>query len=561
MLRIPHNYEPRNIKMNIQVKLIVCILLVFLCSTALYAQDSTKRRTIDITSTFKPVLREASKLNFEASPVVSDTTRPKLAYNIPAENLLFAYQPAELKPLSLESDSLSDWPYSNFIKVGFGNVHQPYVKAGFSFGDGENTFINIFADHYTSKGDRPFQKNSLSKVGATLTYKTPKNLEWNAGVGFSSDDYYLYGYKPDSLTFTKDQLRQRFQTIEGKVSMRNIVPTDFGLSYNPSARVSVFTDNHDPKGTEANTIVNLPVQKNFGKSTAFLLGVTADLTSYRNEGNLKKTEINNIYMINPTVLLKTPNLFLQAGIIPSWDQGVFHMLPNAMADITTNDQRFTLQLGWIGYYNKGSYQRFASINPWIAQPDSLLNTRVQEGYVGFKGSLADHFSYSAKVGYQQHRNIPLFVNDNGDGKTFVPLFEDKLSMIQTHAEAEYRVGEKFSAKGIFNWNIFKIDEYDKPWGLIPIELTTSVRWQLLRDLFLRVDLWAWDGARYRTKNGDSFKGEGAFDLNGGAEFRINKNFNVWLQMNNIMNNKYERWNQYEVFGFNILGGIVYSFNQ
>ncbi len=525
------------------------------------AQDTSKRRTIDITSTFKPVLREASKLNFEAAPVIADTTRPTLQYNIPAENLLFAYQPAQLKPVALEADSLTDWAYSNFIKVGFGNVHQPYVKAGFSFGDAENSFFNIFADHYTSKGDLPFQKNSLSKVGATLTYKTPKSLEWNAGLGFSSDDYFLYGYRPQTLNYTKDQLRQRFQTIEGKVSLRNIIPTDFGLSYHPSARVSVFTDNHDPRATEANTVVNLPVQKNFGKTTAFHLGVTADLTSYRNEGNLKETENNNLYMISPSVLLKTPNLFLQAGIIPSWDRGFFHMLPNLMADITTNDKRFTLQLGWIGYYNKGSYQRFASINPWLAQPDSLLNTRVQEGYVGFKGSISDHFSYSAKVGYQQHKDIPLFVNDPGDGKTFVILYEDKLNIFQTHAEAEYRVGEKFVAKSVFNWNFFKIQEYDKAWGMIPLELNTSIRLQLLRDLFLRAELWAWDGARYRGKNGDSFKGEGAFDLNAGAEFRITKNFNVWLQMNNIMNNRYERWNQYEVFGFNILGGIVYSFNQ
>ena len=201
------------------------------------AQDTTKRRTIDITSTFKPVLREASKLNFQASPVIADTTPPKLTYNIPAENLLFKYQPVELKPVSLDPDSASIWAYSNYIKVGFGNVHQPYVKAGFSFGDGENTFFNIFADHYTSKGDLAFQKNSLSKVGATLTYKTPKSLEWNAGLGFTSDDYYLYGFRPDTLAFTKDQLKQRFQTIEGRVSLRNIVPTDFGLSYNPSARV------------------------------------------------------------------------------------------------------------------------------------------------------------------------------------------------------------------------------------------------------------------------------------------------------------------------------------
>jgi hypothetical protein len=546
-------------KSKIQILVVAAAMLAF--ATGAVAQDTTKRRTIDITSTFKPVLREASKLNFQASPVVGDTSRPRLTYNIPAENLMFVYQPAELKPVSLDSDSLTDWGYSNFIKVGFGNVHQPYVKAGFSFGDGENSFVNIFADHYTSKGDLAFQKNSLSKVGATLTYKTPRNLEWNAGAGFSSDDYFLYGFRPDTLKYTKDQLRQRFQTIEGRVSLRNIVPTNFGLSYHPSARVSVFTDNHEPNSSEANSVVSLPVQKNFGKSTAFNLGLTADLTSYRNKAVSDKSEINNIYMISPTVLLKTPNLFLHAGIIPSWDQGTFHMLPNAMADITTNDQRFTLQLGWIGYYNKGSYQRFASVNPWLARPDSLLNTRVQEGYVGFKGSVGDHLSYSAKVGYQQHKNVPLFVNDAGDGKTFLILYEDKLNMIQTHAEAEYRVGEKFSAKGVFNWNIFKIEEYDKPWGMIPLELTTILRWQVLRDLFVRADLWAWDGARYRTKNGESFKGEGAFDLNAGAEFKVSQNFSVWLQMNNIFNNRYERWNQYESFGFNILGGIVYSFNQ
>lgn len=525
------------------------------------AQDSTKRRTIDITSTFKPELMEPAKINFNAAPYLADTTPPRLQYNIPAEHLLFAYQPAELKPLSLQTDSLAGWGYSNYIKAGFGNVHQPFLKAGFSFGDGERTFVNVFADHYTSKGKLEFQKNSLTKVGAALTYKSPRNLEWNAGIGVSSDDYFLYGFRPDSLVFTKDQLRQRFQTVEGRVSMRNVIPTDFGLTFNPSARVSVFADNHDPKATEANTVVTLPVQKHFGRTTAFNLGVTADLTNYRYDALPNRSVNNNIYMISPTVLLKSPNLFLQAGIIPSWDRGQFYMLPNAMADITTDDQRFTLQLGWIGYYNKGSYQRFASINPWLARPDSLLNTRVQEGYVGFKGSQGNHFTYSAKIGYQQHRNIPLFVNDTVDGKTFEILYENKLNMLQTHAEAEYRIGEKFSAKGIFNWNIFRIDEQHKPWGLIPIEVSAALRWQILNDLYFRTELWAWDGPRYRTKTGDDRKGDAAFDLNAGAEFRVTKNFNIWLQMNNIMNNRYERWNQYEVFGFNILGGIVYSFNQ
>jgi hypothetical protein len=546
------------------VKSILTGTVILSWVTGAFSQDTTKKRTIDITSTFKPVLREAAKINFNAAPPVADTTKPRLNYNIPSHNLFFTYQPAELKPVALQADSLAAWQYSNYIKVGIGNVHQPFLKAGFSFGDSKNTFFNVFADHYTSKGDLPFQKNSLTRVGAAATYKTLNNHEWNGGIGFSSDEYFLYGFEPETLPYSKQDLKQRFQTIEGRIHFRNIIPTEFGLSYNPGVRVSVFSDNHTHKASEANTVVNLPLEKSFGETVGFKLSLTADLTNYRKENSGGKSTLsNNYYLISPSVLLKAPNLYLQAGITPSWERKTYHMLPNFMADINTNDQRFTLQFGWIGYYNKGSYQRFASINPWLAQPSDtlLLNTRVTEGYGGFKGSVGNHFSYSAKVGFQQHRNMPLFVNDQLDGKTFEIIFEPKLNQLQVHGEVEYARGEQFSAKASLNWNQFsKLQQEKRAWGILPIEFNAALRWQVLKDLWIRSDLWAWDGAQYK-KNNTNYKGEGAFDVNAGAEFRITRNFNLWLQMNNILNNKYERWNQYQVFGFNILGGIVYSFNQ
>lgn len=530
---------------------------------AALAQDTTKRKTIDITSTFKPVLREASKINFNAVPPLVDTSRPALNYNIPVQNLYFTYQPAELKPVALQMDSINSWLYNNYIKVGIGNVHQPYVKAGFSFGDNKNTFFNVFANYYNSKGDKEFQKNSLASVGAAVTYKTPKNLEWNGTLGFSSDDYYLYGFRPETLQFTKRDLRQRFQTIEGKVHFRNIEPTEFGLSYHPSLRVSVFGDNHDVKGREANTVLNLPLEKSFGDEFAFKLGVTADLTNYQmDSGSHKFTDNNNLYQVSAAVLYKTPNLYIHGGAIPTWQSDRFNLLPNLMADISTNDKQLTLQLGWIGYYLKGSYQRFASINPWLAQPDSLRNTRVEERYAGFKGSLAGHFSYSAKIGLQTFTDMALFVNDTVDGKTFKTIYEPKIKAVNLHTEVGYNIGEKFNATAAVNLNWFtKVERELKAWGLIPVELNAGLRWQMMKDLWFHTDLWAWNSPRWRGKDGLSYKGDGGFDLNAGAEFRITKNFNLWLQMNNILNNKYERWNQYEVFGFNILGGITYSFNQ
>ena len=105
----------------------------------LHAQDTTKKRTVDITSTFKPVLRESAKINFDATPPTADTTKAKLNYDIPNQNMLFNYQPGSLKPLALDIDSGGIWDNSSYIKVGFGSLRTPFLQTGISFGDGKTS--------------------------------------------------------------------------------------------------------------------------------------------------------------------------------------------------------------------------------------------------------------------------------------------------------------------------------------------------------------------------------------------------------------------------------------
>jgi hypothetical protein len=535
---------------------------VSLCciSMGLHAQDTTKRKSIDITSSFKPVLRDAVKINFNAAPPSLDTARPRLAYSIPAQYLFLNYQPGEMKPVALQRDTMNPWENYNYIKIGAGNVHIPYVRTGFSFGDGKTSFLNVFADELNSKGSLPFQKNSLSDVKFTGTLKTPGNLEWNGGVGFKDDLYYLYGFQPDTLKFTGDQLKQNFETISGNVSLRNTVPTEFGLLYHPNFKVSYFTDNHNPKGTEANTVLNLPLEKLIGKEFAFDLGVTADLTHY----NLPlgtSAQNNNIYYVNPAFLVKTQNLFLQAAVTPSWDNKAFHLLPNFLADISTSDQKFTVQAGFIGYYDKGSYQRFESINPWLAQPDSLENTRMQEIYGGFKGSIGSHFVYAAKVGILTYKNIPLFVNDyTNAGKDFVIRYESSMQAAQFHGEVSYLQGDVLEVTGSINGLSFHDQKsWAQPWGLLPVEFNAHFKWQAFKDFWAKADLYTFQGPEYLWSDGSSHRGGRGTDANAGVEYRITRAVNLWFQTNNIFNNKYERWNQYQVYGFNFLLGVVFSF--
>lgn len=525
------------------------------------AQDSTRRKTIDITSTFKPVLRDAVKLNFSAALPKTDTIRPVLSYNIPVQEVKLAFQPGSLNPVALQADSLLAWKNSQYLKVGVGNNHLPYLQGAVSLGNSNTGTLSAYGELFSAKGKLPFQKHNLADFQLRGSYKIAVDHELSAKAAFRGEDFFLYGYQPETLSFSKADLRQRFQTVEGVIGLRNTDPSAFGLIYSPSLKIVSFRhQNADSSAREENLVFNLPLQKTFGKSFGFNLGFTADMTRLKPED--KSVIKNNLYYLSPALTLKTPNVFIQAGILPSWDNKVFNMLPNIMAEITTNDQQFTFQAGWIGYYNKGSFQRFSTVNPWLAQPTQLLNHRVAEIYGGFKGTLATHFTYSAKAAFSKQHNVNLFVNDQQDGKTFQTVYSPSMDVLQLHGEIGYLKGENFNFKtGITYSNFTRIEGQAKAWGLFPLELNASLRVKVIDDLYLKADFFGWDGPAYRSKSGEDRKGDKAVDLNAGLEFKVLPKFDLWLQMNNIFNNKYERWNQYQNFGFNVLGGVIYRFNQ
>jgi len=548
--------------MRLQHSRCVLIMVSFLLATSgVFSQDTTRKRSVDITSSFKPVLRESAKINFNASPPTADTTKPVLKYDIPNPNLLFAYQPGSLKPLALNVDSSGRFANNNYIKAGFGSLKTPYIQAGFSFGDGNTAGANIYARHVSSQGNRDFQDFTDTRVKLSAYYKAANNLEWNASLGMKQERTYKYGYEPETLSFDRDSIRVNFQTFSGRVSVHNINKTSFGINYSPEIRIDVFSDHL--KNNESNTVVNLPLQKNLGEKFGVNLGITFDLTRLSPKG---KSAINNtMYYISPSVQYKTPTLMIQAGIRPSWDQGTFKMFPNIIADIGTSDQRFTFQAGWTGYLRKTSYQYLASQNPWLWMPGTLQNTRIEERFAGFKGSVGDHFTYSAKVAFNKLNNQPLFINDTAagsDGKSFRVVNERQINVLNLGGEIGYTVEEKFSIVTSLHFNQYSaFKDNAKAFGLLPLELNAALRLQVIKDLWLKSDLFAWGGSKYLDQDGSIGTLSGAFDLNAGLEFKITNNLNLWTQFNNIFNKEYQRWNQYPVYGFNFVAGIVFSFDQ
>ena len=529
-----------------------------------YAQDTTRKKgTVDITSAFKPVLKESAKINFNASPAINDTTKPRLNYDIPNQNLLLGYAPGSLRPLALDIDSGGFWDLNSYIKAGFGSLKTPYVQAGFSFGDGRTAGLNIYAKHISSSGKILYQDYRNTNVDLKGFFQTSKSLEWNAQLGMRQDRCYKYGLDPTVLSIPpKDSLEQSFQTWRGGVGFHNINRLQYGISYSPEILINVFND--ERKNSESNTYVNLPLQKAVGKTFSVNLGATFDLTRYKPDN--KSAIDNTFWYISPSILFKTPKINAQAGLRPSWDNKTFKMFPNMLIEASTEDQRFTFQAGWSGFVRRTSYQNLASINPYIDAPADLKNTWVVERYAGFKGSLGDHFIYNAKLAYNKYKNQPLFVNDNPTlniyDNTFRVIYEPDMRAVHFGGEIGYTEQEKFSVLASIHLNkYFDIQENDKAYGLVPFEMKGTARVQIIKDLWLKTDVFLWDGAQYKTPAGNSAQLDGSFDVNAGLEFRITKNLNLWTQFNNILNREYEPWKLYRSYGFNFIGGIIFAFDQ
>ena len=547
-----------SINMN---KVVLILAGSFITLHAAAQKDSTKTQSIDISSSFKPVLRNAVKINFYGSQLQADTTRPSLNYTIPSQNLFYAYQPVSLRPLALAQDTNLYLGNRNFVKAGFGSYSTPYVAAGFSFGDGKKSLVNLTADYIGSKGkDIDFQDYAILNIKGAGSVFTAKN-EIYGSVAYSRRDYNLYGYDHATYTYKKDDVRQQLQDIGISIGARNTSSNSLGIQYDPSLQVNIFSNND--RLTETGFAVNLPVQKKLGDKLTLMAAFKGEFANYSTKNltpsNYKLT--NNLIRLAPAAEYKTDRFKIHAGITPVWNNGDFEWLPDIYAEAQLQENVFLIQGGWTGRYIQNTYRNLTATNPYILPITQYNNTKEVEYYGGLKASIGKHFNFNAKAGLVRYTDLPLFINDTAtDMKGFVVSNERNINNFRIHGDISYINQDKFTATAGLTFNGYTgMKDNDKAWHTIPMEFTSSLRWWAFERFLLKADLYFFNGGKYLAKGNNSRALDGGTDLGAGAEFKINKQFSAWANINNILNDKYERWHNYQVYGLNVTGGIIIHF--
>ncbi|MEJ7626963.1 MAG: hypothetical protein WKF35_08880 [Ferruginibacter sp.] len=549
------------IKRSQCLQLFVAVIVTIITPQLIFAQRDTSRKpAIDITSSFKPVIRNAVKINFSGSQLIADTSKPRLTYSIPSQNLFYSYQPVTLKPLALSQDTNLYLGNRHFIKAGFGSYSTPYLSAGISTGDGKRSLVNFYGSYIASKGNIKNQDYSELKIKATGSYFSGKN-EFYGAAALKNDDYYLYGYDHSLFDFKKQDVRQQFQDVTVSAGFRNTAATKFRLSYDPNVAVNFFTNRE--KASETNIMVNIPVEKKVADNFNVKVDFKGEFTNYTTINFIPQNIIirNNLIQLAPSVIYSQPLFKINGGVTPVWNDGKYSVLPNIYFEAQLQEKTFLVQGGWVGRYIKNTYRNLTEINPYLDPLVSQDNTKETELYGGIKASLGSHFNINAKASFISYTDMPIFINDtSSDSKSFIISNEPSMNNLRIHGDVSYINQDKFTLNAGFNLNGYTgLIVNKKAWNTLPLQVTGSFRWWAYRHLVIKSDLFIFGGGNALVKGNNSFATQGGFDLSAGAEYKINKQFSAWLDVNNILNDRYERWHRYPVYGLNVLGGIIIRF--
>lgn len=537
------------------------ILLLALVNYGLDTQaqrDTTKNQNIEIVSAYKPVLRNASKINFSGTQLAFDTNRVVSPYNIPVQQLFYAYQPAQLNALAIDTEADKNIGMRYYVKAGFGNYSTPYIKAAAVLGDESTALLNLYADHRSSKGSLEHQDFSMTSLKGVGSY-TMEDFEITGRASIEMNRYHLFGYDHDLWAPAKDDVKQYYNKFSVGAGLQNLKPGPWGIDYKPTFDIGYFS--LADQVTETNIRLQVPVEKKLREDLIGKLGVDFDFTRHSPQDNAPGEAFSNtVVRIAPALKYFGSGAYIHAGVTPTFYKGGSAIIPDVYFEIKLED-RFVLQGGWVGKVQKNTLTHLSQINPYIRGPFYNVNTKETEFYGGIRATLGSHFNIGGKVSWVNYKDAMLFLTDTTSiTNHFITGVETKLNNLRIQGNMSYVVQDKFTINANLTLNAYNNQEvYSKAWNLVPLEVNGSIRYQFSPKLLLKGDVMIFGGPKTFTKDIAKYSMDGGTDLSAGAIYKINNQFSAWLDVNNIMNDKYSRWNNYRVYGLNLLGGVIVHF--
>lgn len=510
---------------------------------------------VDIIKNYEAQLLDANKLNVTPTLPPLDTSTKYQDYVVPPRPVKVKYDAPKLKPLGMKTGTKEE-QYHGYFKGGGGVPTSVYGELGYGFGVKDKFDARIWGRHHQANfKNRENQRFSNTDVQIDGNGMLNKKTALEGKIGYTYDRVHYYGYDDSLYTFDAERVRQNFQTIDVGFRVFNGERNDADLNYFVAPKYYNLKDNYSNK--ENGLDLAFGASKWFADKHVFRLALRTDFTTFR---DTVKQQLNNIYIQPSFTLHAGPVRFKIGGNFAS-NRDIFHIYPDAELAVRVFGDGIQLFVGANGDLRKNTYRTMSDYNPFVQIRNSeLRNTDYRNYFGGVRGNLG-WINYTIQGGYATAGDLALYQTSfTSEGITRFDVLYDTARITNIQGTVILKPTKDITVTGTLSQNIFKMSNALAAWGLPGLEGNFNGEYRLLdsRAAF-KANLYIADKIKRRDENAIPGKDGALFDFGLGGSYRFSKYFGAFLDINNILNNRRERWHNYPIYGTNVLVGLTARF--
>jgi hypothetical protein len=551
--------------------LIVGSLCLSLSVTA--QQELPYTEEIKVISPYKPTIAESFKISQNPRIEPQVMQKPELDYSIQDYLIQTTFDPQPIKPASIAGEPI-DKLYRNFIRGGFGNYRTPFLEfyAGslrskeFAFGAHLRHLSSGEMKDHPSSGQ---SNNTIDLWGK----KFLKKHTLSGNLLYDRKMVHYYGYD-DSLSeawdVSKDKLKQTYNLVGMQASLEKSRIKD---KLNSSAEIGYhYLFNRDrTKEHHGDLVVSLDKDLDFIRvmdEENIAARILADI--YGNKDTLKATT-SALAGFEPVLRVTMNEYSFHIGFNAS--VGIdsisrLHFYPLVEAAVTIVPNILKAYIGLKGGLTRNSFRDLSDENPYmISTPEMRFTSERYNLYGGINTRIGKFIDWMLLVEGSGNDDLAFFVNDtstqrNRDLNNQFSVIYDDGTLIHGKTEIAFQKTGQLRFSLAANYYQYNLNHEYEAWHKPTFDLVFYGKYNL-QDKFIFNTSLIYRGKSYgktwETNMVSAKELDGFVDLNLGVEYRYNKNLSAFLQVNNLTNTSYYRWNGYASQRLNALIGVTYAF--